>query len=67
MQEVAHMDIITIMRYEIWFVLHKSQTFNMMKNQHWHYQHFIAVFDTNMNLLRYSELFKLGEHPMNFV
>lgn len=51
---------------ELWFVLHKSQMFQMGGKTHWHYQHFMAVFDTNMNLLRYSELFKLGEHPIEF-
>ena len=55
---------------EIWFVLNKAQTYrknNMLeKKQHWRYQHFIAIFDINMNLLRYSELFKLGDHPIEF-
>ena len=51
---------------EIWFILHKSQRFAKSKNIHFHYQHFFAVFDSNMNYLRSSELFKLGEHPIEF-
>ena len=43
---------------EIWFVLHKSQRNN--------YQHFFAVFDYDMNLLRYSELFKLDNCKVEF-
>jgi len=43
---------------ELWFVLHKSQTNN--------YQQFFAVFDLNMNLLRYSELFKLDNCRVEF-
>ena len=46
---------------EIWFVLHKAQT-----HHNSNYQHFFAVFDLNMNLLRYSELFKLGEYNVEF-
>jgi len=43
---------------EIWFVLHKSQLSN--------YQHYFAVFDLNMNLLRYSELFKLNNNRVEY-
>jgi mannosyltransferase OCH1-like enzyme len=43
---------------ELWFVLHKSQLNN--------YQHFFAVFDHDMNLLRYSELFKLDNRRVEF-
>jgi hypothetical protein len=43
---------------EIWFILHKSQQKN--------YQHFFAVFDLNMNLLRYSEPFKLNNCLVEF-
>ena len=51
---------------EIWFILHKSQHFTTYKKHHWNYQHFFAVFDRNMNLQKYSELFKLGTHPIEF-
>ncbi len=40
---------------EIWFVLQLHQTNNEYNN----YQHFFAVFDLDMNLIKYSELFKL--------
>jgi hypothetical protein len=43
---------------EIWFILHKSQQRN--------YQHFFAVFDLDMNLLRYSEPFKLNNCLVEF-
>jgi hypothetical protein len=43
---------------EIWFVLHVSQSNN--------YQHFFAVFDTDMNLLRYTEPFKLDNCRVEF-
>ncbi len=41
---------------EIWFVLQLHQMNDMYEN----YQHFFAVFDNNMNLIKYSELFKLA-------
>jgi len=47
---------------ELWFVLHKSQ----IKGNFVNYQHFIAVFDLNMNLLRYSELFKFENYKVEF-
>ena len=47
-----------IFNKEIWFVLHKSQISN--------YQHYFAVFDLDMNLLRYSELFKLDNCRVEF-
>ena len=43
---------------EIWFVLHLSQSTN--------YQHFFSVFDLQMNLLRYSEPFKLDNCSVEF-
>jgi len=52
---------------EIWFVLHKSQ--NYLKNEKercYHYQHFFAVFDTDMHLLRYSELFTFHAARVEF-
>jgi mannosyltransferase OCH1-like enzyme len=47
---------------EIWFVLHKTQYKDNKKN----YQHFFAIFDLYMNLIRYSELFKLGNCMVEF-
>ncbi len=47
---------------ELWFVIHKSQNRGNFVN----YQHFIAVFDLNMNLLRYSELFKFENYKVEF-
>lgn len=46
---------------EIWFVLHKART-----KEKYNYQHFFAVFDLDMNLIRYSELFKLGKSRIEF-
>lgn len=43
---------------EIWFILHK--VFGCK------YQHFFAIFDLDMNLKRYSELFKLGDCVIEF-
>jgi len=51
---------------EIWFVLHKSQVTMRGKIPYYQYQHFFAVFDLEMNLVRYSELFKLGDKPVEF-
>jgi len=55
---------------EIWFVLHKAQTYSHSHQSNeatfLNYQHFFAVFDTDMNLLRYSELFKLGAQKVEF-
>ena len=48
---------------EIWFVLHKAQCSN---SKCYNYQHFFAIFDLDMNLLRYSELFKLGNCRVEF-
>ena len=48
---------------EIWFVLHKAQC---SPDKKYNYQHFIAIFDTNMKLIRYSELFKLGGCKVEF-
>ncbi len=44
---------------EIWFVVHKQH-----KNMN--YQHYFIIFDLNMNLLRYSELFKLENSPIEY-
>lgn len=65
---------------EIWFVLHKSQNNKQVIEKHYsgespnkrysrvcfNYQHFFAVFDLNMNLKRYSELFKFGDKMVEF-
>jgi hypothetical protein len=47
---------------ELWFVIHKSQS----KGNFVNYQHFFAVFDLNMNLDRYSELFKFENYKVEF-
>jgi hypothetical protein len=53
---------------EIWFVLHKAQQYTNIPDEttFYNYQHFFAVFDLDMNLLRYSELFKLGNSKVEF-
>lgn len=43
---------------EIWFVVHKSQKNN--------YLHNFVVFDLDMNLIRYSELFKFSDKYVEF-
>ena len=63
-----------IINHEIWFVLHKGITNTNYKKTinnnnskiYYNYQHFFAVFDLNMNLLRFSELFKLGNCKIEF-
>lgn len=47
---------------EIWFVLHKSQSYKDFHN----YQHFFAIFDLNMNVKRHSELFKFSKFKIEF-
>ena len=55
----------------IWFILHKSQKNaftqrpNCFQSAH-HYQHFFAIFDLDMNLIRYTETFKLHEDYVEF-
>lgn len=53
---------------EIWFVLHKTQTGKPddQNNQCYNYGHFFAIFDLDMNLLRYSELFKFGDCKVEY-
>ena len=46
---------------EIWFVLHKIQYADYLNTQIKNCQHFFAVFDLTMNLIRFSETFKLGD------
>ena len=53
---------------ELWFVVHKSQN-DKNKNVNkriYNYQHIFAIFDLNMNILRYSETFKLGGTKIEF-
>ncbi len=48
---------------EIWFVLHKRLlTANKSRN----YQHFFAIFDLDMNLVRYSELFSFTGNAVEY-
>jgi predicted GH43/DUF377 family glycosyl hydrolase len=55
---------------EIWFITHKSQSIEHIykKNSttYYNYQHFFAVFDLDMNLIRYSELFKFEDAKVEF-
>lgn len=52
---------------EIWFVLHKSQqNIDDDGKKYLNYQHFFVIFDLDMNLLRYSELFKLENETVEF-
>jgi mannosyltransferase OCH1-like enzyme len=55
---------------EIWFIIHKSQTiednYNKTSTTYYNYQHFFAVFDLDMNLIRYSELFKFEDSKVEF-
>jgi mannosyltransferase OCH1-like enzyme len=55
-----------IFNNEIWFVLHKSQRNVINKIDYMNYQHFFVVFDLNMNLIRYSELFKFNNASVEF-
>ena len=51
---------------EIWFVLHKKQRLFKNNRACLEYQDCFAIFDLDMNLLRYSEWFKLGNHSVEF-
>lgn len=51
---------------EIWFVLHKAQTYFSDNKLCRNYQHFFAVFDSDMNLIRFSELFKFSNYVIEF-
>lgn len=51
---------------EMWFVAHKAQSYRLQNTMYYNYQHFFAVFDLNMNLIRYSELFKFGDCKVEF-
>ena len=52
---------ISIEDYEIWFVNHIVSYENPR-----HYYHIISVFDSNMNLLRYSAPFKFEGDPIEY-
>tara|TARA_Y100000816_G_scaffold78559_1_gene53460 strand:- start:2176 stop:5139 length:2964 start_codon:yes stop_codon:yes gene_type:complete len=49
---------------EIWFILHHTQIIDSVHKAN--YLHFFAVFDENMNLKRYSEVFKFENHIVEF-
>ena len=48
---------------EIWFLVH---TTDIDTRQCRNYHHMFVVFDTDMNLLRYSETFKFENYPVEF-
>lgn len=50
----------TLYKDEIWFVVHKSHKYVEGLTEYYSYQHFFAVFNTDMQLLRYSELFSFA-------
>jgi hypothetical protein len=52
---------IDIVEEEIWFVTHLVSYENPR-----HYYHVIVIFDTNMNLLRYSAPFKFEGEPIEY-
>ena len=47
---------------EIWFIVHTTDMNGSRRNYH----HRFVVFDTDMNLLRYSEPFKFENYPVEF-
>ena len=49
---------------EIWFILHYTQIIDT--NYKANYLHFFAVFDEDMNLKRYSEIFKFENYQVEF-
>jgi len=51
---------------EIWFVVHKRRAFFKNKMHCLEYHHGIVIFDVEMNLLRYSEWFTLGNSAVEF-
>ena len=52
---------IDILEHEIWFIGHI-----VSYEQPRHYYHIIYVFDSNMNLLRYSAPFKFEGEPIEY-
>jgi mannosyltransferase OCH1-like enzyme len=65
-QDARGSTIGVISQNEIWFVLHKAQSFVKNEKHHVNYQDFFAVFDLDMHLLKYSELFKYGNTKVQF-
>jgi len=53
--------VIDIFETEIWFINHIVSYENPR-----HYYHIISIFDSNMNLLRYSAPFKLEGEPIEY-
>jgi hypothetical protein len=51
---------------EIWFIVHTTDIQNKGTIEYRAYQHIFVVFDTNMNLLRYSEPFTFEKYPIEF-
>jgi mannosyltransferase OCH1-like enzyme len=51
---------------EIWFVVHTSRKAINNKNMHYNYQHCFVIFNSNMELVRYSELFKFDDCFVEF-
>jgi hypothetical protein len=51
---------------EIWFVLHKRRSFFKNKIHCLEYHHCFAIFDTEMNLVRYSDWFTFGNTSVEF-
>ena len=51
---------------QIWFVIHKRSSKVKNNRLYLEYEHCFVIFDIDMNLLRYSEWFRLGNRPIEF-
>lgn len=51
---------------EIWFVIHKRRSFYKNKRFCLDYVHCFVIFDIDMNLIRYSEWFRMSNRPIEF-
>ena len=51
---------------EIWFIVHTARKAVNNNNLHYNYQHCFVIFNLNMELVRYSELFKFDDCPVEF-
>ena len=51
---------------EIWFIVHKVENIINKNTRILVYRHFFTIFDLNMDLIRYSELFKLDSRCIEF-
>jgi mannosyltransferase OCH1-like enzyme len=51
---------------EIWFVVHTARKAVNNNSLHFNYQHCFVIFNLNMELVRYSELFKFDDCPVEF-